>query len=178
MKRNIGILSKLRYYVHFDILISLYYSFIYPFLTYGLAVWGNTYLTNINPLFILQKRAVRTMTFCKFDEHSRPLFKQTNILKLFDLIKFQISIFMYKFHKNRLPAVFDSYFLSISKVHNYSTRLSSTHAYALPKARTNYGKFRIKFIGAKVWNALDADLKTLSFRTFKARLKENFTLNY
>ena len=33
----------------------------------------------------------------------------------------------------------------------------------------------IKFIGAKVWNALDADLKTLSFRTFKARLKENFT---
>ena len=70
------------------------------------------------------------------------------------------------------------YFLSISKVHNYSTRLSSTHAYALPKARTNYGKFRIKFIGAKVLNALDADLKTLSFRTFKARLKENFTLNY
>ena len=94
---------------------------------------GNTYLTNINPLFILQKRAVRTMTFCKFDEHSYPLFKQTNILKLFDLIKFQISIFMYKFHKNRLPAVFDSYFLSISKVHNYSTRLSSTHAYSLPK---------------------------------------------
>ena len=141
-------------------------------------VWGNTYLTNINPLFILQKRAVRTMTFCKFDEHSSPLFKQTNILKLFDLIKFQISIFMYKFHKNRLPAVFDSYFLSISKVHNHSTRLSSTHAYALPKARTNNGKFTIKFIGAKVWNALDADLKTLSFRTFKARLKENFTLNY
>ena len=178
MKRNIGILSKLRYYVHLDILRSLYYSFIYPFLTYGLLVWGNTYLTNIKPLFILQKRAVRTMTFCKFDEHSSPLFKQTNILKLSDLIKFQISIFMYKFHKNQLPAVFDSYFLSISKVHNYSTRLSSTHAYALPKARTNYGKFRIKFIGAKVWNALDADLKTLSFRTFKARLKENFTLNY
>ena len=178
MKRNIGILSKLRYYVHLDILISLYYSFIYPFLTYGLVVWGNTYLTSINPLFILQKRAVRTMTFCKFDEHSSPLFKQTNILKLSDLIKFQISIFMYKFHKNQLPAVFDSYFLSISKVHNYSTRLSSTHAYALPKARTNCGKFRTKFIGAKVWNALDADLKTLSFRTFKARLKENFTLNY
>ena len=111
-------------------------------------------------------------------ENYSPLFKQTNILKLSDLIKFQISIFMYKFHKNQLPAVFDSYFLSISKVHNYSTRLSSTHAYALPKARTNYGKFRIKFIGAKVWNALDADLKTLSFRTFKARLKENFTLNY
>ena len=29
-----------------------------------------------------------------------------------------------------------------------------------------------------MWNALDADLKTLSFKTFKARLKENFTVNY
>ena len=103
MKRSIVILSKLRYYVHLDILISLYYSFMYPFLKYGPVVWGNTYPTNINPLFILQKRAVRTMTFCKFDEHSSPLFKQTNILKLSDLIKFQISIFMYKFHKNQLP---------------------------------------------------------------------------
>ena len=47
MKRSIGILSKLRYYVHFDILISLYYSFIYPFLTYGLVVLGNTlYVTH------------------------------------------------------------------------------------------------------------------------------------
>ena len=68
MKRSIGILSKLRYYVHLDILISLYYTFIYPFLTYGLVVWGNTYPTNINPLFILQKRAVRTMTYCKFEQ--------------------------------------------------------------------------------------------------------------
>ena len=118
------------------------------------------------------------MTFCRFVEHSSPLFKQTNIPKFSDLIKFQISIFMYLFHKNHLSPVFDSYFLSISKVDNYSTRLSSTHTYALPKARTNYGKFRIKFVGAKVWNAFDADLKTLSFKTFEARLKENFTLNY
>ena len=85
---------------------------------------------------------------------------------------------MSKFHKNQLPAVFDSYFLSISKVHNYSTRLSSMHTYAPPKARTNYGKFRIKFIRAKVMNALDTDVKALSFKTFKGRLKENFTQNY
>ena len=64
---------------------------------------------------------------------------------------------MNKFHKNQLPAVFDSYFLSISKAHNYNTRLSSTHTHALPKARTNYGKFKIKFIGAQVWNVLDTD---------------------
>ena len=32
IKRNIGILSKLRYYVNSDILVKLYYALIYPFL--------------------------------------------------------------------------------------------------------------------------------------------------
>ena len=63
MKRSIGILSKLRYYVHPDLLISLYYSFIHPFLTYGLVVWGNTYPTNINPQFILTKTSRQNYNF-------------------------------------------------------------------------------------------------------------------
>ena len=43
IKRNIGILSKLRCYVNSDILVELYYALIYPFLTYGLISWINTY---------------------------------------------------------------------------------------------------------------------------------------
>ena len=94
IKRNIGILSKLRYYLGTDVLINLYYSFIYPFLTYSLIVWVNTYPTTIKPLFILQKRAIRTITFTRFDEHSSPLSKKVSILKLFDLIKFQRSLLL------------------------------------------------------------------------------------
>ena len=76
IKRSIGILSKLRYYLGLDVLINLYFSFIYPFLTYSLIVWGNTYPTTTKPLFTLQKRAVRTITFSRFDEHSSPLCKK------------------------------------------------------------------------------------------------------
>ena len=178
IKRSVVILSKLRYYVNLDILINLYYLLIYPFLIYGLVVWGSTHHTNTDPLLILQKRALRIMIFSKFDEHSSPLFKQTNILKLFDLIKFQISIFMYKFYNNQLPFVFDSYFLSSKEVHHYNTRFSSRHTYEIPNVRTNYGIFNIKFAGANVWNSLDAELKTLSTKTFKARLKKKFVSNY
>ena len=49
-------------------------------------IWGNTYPTNIKPLFILQKRAIRLITFSKFDEHTSPLFKITGILNFFDLV--------------------------------------------------------------------------------------------
>ena len=41
------------------------------------------------------------MTFSKFYEHSSPLFKTLNIIKLLDLVSYQIAIFMYGF-KNRV----------------------------------------------------------------------------
>ena len=88
VNRSIGILSKIRYYVNINTLINLYYSLVYPFLIYGLIVWGSTYNSTLNPLYLLQKRALRIMTFSKFDEHSSPLFKQTKIIKFHDFVVF------------------------------------------------------------------------------------------
>ena len=67
-------LSKITYYVDRKILHQLYYSIIYPFRTYGLSIWGNTYSSTLKPLITLQKRAIGTITFPKPDEHSEPLF--------------------------------------------------------------------------------------------------------
>ena len=36
LMRNIGIINKLRYYMDVHTLKQLYYSFIYPYLTYGI----------------------------------------------------------------------------------------------------------------------------------------------
>ena len=44
IKRNIEILSKLRYYVNSGILVKLYYALIYPVLTDGLIFWGTPIL--------------------------------------------------------------------------------------------------------------------------------------
>ena len=106
IKKSIGMLSKLRYFVPLKILINLYYALIYPFFTYSLIAWGNTYATNLQPLYILQKRAMRIITFSKFDDHSSPVFKKVGIIKLFDLITLQVACFMHKFHHKQLPQVF------------------------------------------------------------------------
>ena len=55
IRRSIGILCKLRYFVTKDILINLYYALIYPFLIYGLISWGNTYESSLKPIYTLQK---------------------------------------------------------------------------------------------------------------------------
>ena len=46
-------------------------------------------------------------------------------------------------------------------------------SYYLPKARTNYGKFNICSIGAKLWNAIKEELKSASRFRFKKLLKES-----
>jgi hypothetical protein len=178
VKRNIGIISKLRNYVSLSTLKRLYYALVYPFLTYGILVWGCTYQTTLQPLFILQKKAVRILTNSSFHEHTSPLFKDMNFLKLCDLVSFHIALFTYKFHNQLLPPIFDSFFSTVASQHNHGTRLSSKQSFLLPKARTNYGIFNIRFQGAQIWNSIAENVKFHSLKKFKLIVKETFLQSY
>jgi len=46
--------------------------------------WGNTYQTYLQSLFVLQKKAIRIITFSGSFERTSPLFKDLNVIKLFD----------------------------------------------------------------------------------------------
>lgn len=178
ISRGVGIISKVRYFLPINVLIQLYYSLIYPFLIYGLLVWGNTYESSLRPVIVLQKKALRRITFSKPDEPSNPLFSTLRILKLIDLIYLFNCNFMFEFHHNLLPPRFDNWFDLVSSKHNYNTRLAAKTSFYLPCVRTNYGKFNMRYRGAGIWNAISEDLKHESFRTFKNKVKENLLQSY
>ena len=173
VKRSIGVLSKLRQFVTTTVLKTLYYSLVYPFLIYGITVWGNTYQTTLNPLYILQKKVVRVITFENFDAPSSPKFKCLSILKLPDLVTLYVSIFMHKFHQQLLPSVFNNFFADVRDMHTYDTRFAAKHSYYVPKIRTNFGKFSIRYQGPKVWNFLEKNIKSYSVSLFKKNMKQN-----
>jgi len=77
--KGLGIILKTRKQLKIETLRTLYYSFIYPYLIYGIEVWGNSTNTNLNQLFKIQKKAIRiiTLKFSKFREHTGPKFKIT-----------------------------------------------------------------------------------------------------
>ena len=95
LARGIGILLKLRHFVNLASPVQVYYSIIYSFLTYGIIVWGNTYSSNLQPLIILQKKAIRIITFSDFRAHTSPIFKQLSLLRLCDVVELQTALFMY-----------------------------------------------------------------------------------
>ena len=162
VSKCIGILSKLRYYLDRTILKQLFYAFLYPYLTYGLVVWGNKYHTNIYPIIILQKRAIRIMTHSKFDDHTSPLFKSLNILKFSDLLFFHNALVMYQYHEKSLPPIFDDFFKPIYRIHSHNTRLASRSSLHGPQIGTNYGKFNLRYLGAKIWNSIEENIKQLN----------------
>ena len=142
IKLSVGILAKTPQYLPISRLLQLYYTLIYPYLTYAVTTWGNTYVTTLKSLISLQKKAIRLISFFEFRAHTSHLFNHLEILKLSDYISKQCSI-MYAFHENNLPLAF----------HDFVTPVYT-------KVRTNYGKFNIRYVGAKVWNSTDESFKS------------------
>ena len=79
------------------------------------------------------------------------------------------TIYIHLFYLNdKLPKIFKMYFTPTSTRHKYNTRFSSKNNYSLPLAKTNYGKFSIRFAGATLWNSLDENLEKEKKKTLRA----------
>jgi len=56
--KNIGILRILRHYVNIKTLKDIYYSLIYPYLSYGILSWGCTYKTSLEKIRTIQNKCL------------------------------------------------------------------------------------------------------------------------
>jgi len=57
ISKGIGILCRAKKYFDVKTLTELYYSFIHPYLNYCVEIWGSTFVTALDPLVKLQKKA-------------------------------------------------------------------------------------------------------------------------
>ena len=81
MSRGIGIICKARKFFKLDTLLNLYYSFIQPYMTYCIEVWGGMSKTYV---FFIQnsKKAVHIITCSPATAHSAPIFHKLKILPI------------------------------------------------------------------------------------------------
>lgn len=153
----------------------MYYSLIYPYLSYCNLVWASTYKSRLNKLVLLQKRAVRIVAGVKSFAHSTPLFQSFNLLKFHQIMTFQIGVFMYRFTHGLLPLNFTGYFQQGSDIHNYSTR-NSSH-YRTISARLNSRRFHIKYTGPGVWNSIPNHIQQASSLLRAKTLLRDYLIN-
>ena len=147
--RGIGVIIKARKVLHNESLKCLYYSFIYPYMIYCNQVWGSACKTNIEPLQVLQKRAVGIILGVHPRSPSEPLFTTLKFLNCKNIFKYLIGHLMYRIYHGELH-VLHGFFTKNSNIHVHDTR-QKCH-YHLPLCRTNLGKCGLRYVGASIWN--------------------------
>ena len=142
-------------------------SLMYSHLNYNVCWYASTYDTHLNKLFLLQKRDIRIINNVTFHSHTDPLFFSNGILKIHDIHKLNIGLYMYD---HEIPTHF-------IRSHNYHTRGSSD---LLPgQARLTSTLNSLSVVGPNIWNTIPEDIKNSASRnSFKFKYKRHLLSFY
>ena len=66
ISKSLGILARLRHFVPLNTLLNMYRSLIQPYLSDGIAVWGQAARKNLEKILVLQKRNIRLINLLYF----------------------------------------------------------------------------------------------------------------
>ena len=176
---SIYAINRIKHIIPKNYLRSLYSAIVYPYLTYGIPIWGSTYNTHKNKLFIVQKLIIRIIAGAKYNDHTNPLFHKLHLLKLDDLYQVEVAKIIYKFKQNSLPAPLCKIFTLNTQIYQRTTRQQNDlHT---KKCRTVVATQHISCKGPIIWNSLPSDIKSItsgSVRRFSAKVSSHLKLKY
>ena len=105
-----GILCRVQHLLGREPLYKLYCKLILQYIAYCCVVWGNKYHSNISPICIKQKKAMKIVCKVKSDHHTPELFAKMNFLNFYEIVEMQTATLMYKALHQPLPCNLQRYF--------------------------------------------------------------------
>ena len=94
---------------------SIYYALVHSYFIYGIQIWSCTSAVNIKSLVFKQKMAIRTICGAKYNSHTEPLFKKSNILPFSMLVDYFNLQLLHRFTLNMLPKSFQGMWVKNSE---------------------------------------------------------------
>ena len=160
-----------------EALKTLYFSLIHPHILYGNIAWGGTSPSTLQKTQKLIKQAIRIIHNAKFNSHTEPLMKKSQILTLNDLHEQQIAIFMFDYHHRKLPPSFNNLFPLNAHTKSRTTR--HTALFHTPTPRTKFAESLPKFHFPKVANKYNSlILSCKSHSSIKHTIKTQIITTY
>ena len=175
--KSVGILSKLKHILPRSILRSLYQTLVLPHLTYCCIIWSGSSKYLSNKLIIMQKRAIRHITFSHPRDYTNALFKSMNLLKLIDLFNLHVASFVHRSLHDMLPNSLNAFFTYNSSIHSHNTRRAD-HLHTR-KRHNNLYKNSLHYRATTLWNLLPTTVKAKpSLAAFRKSLQRYFKSLY
>jgi hypothetical protein len=176
--KNIGIMAKVRHLLPIEHRRSLYMTLVQPYINYACLVWaGLTRSESIDRVLKIQKKFCRIMTFSEFRTPAKPLFRQLDIMTVYQIYAFQLAQFSYKLINNHF--VLNTLFTkpkTNSEIHSHDTRqkLDMHVEYSRTVLRQKTIELQIPLF----WNTIPLEIKhSKSLTIFKKRIKSYILLN-
>ena len=116
------LLSKIRYFVKFPLLRTIYYALFDTHFRYGCQTWGQNQSKIVEAIIRTQNKALRILNFKGPQESVDYLYEESKIDKLKNIIIKDNCRLVYDQLKNNLPEIFRTFFTLNAQLHKHSTR--------------------------------------------------------
>jgi hypothetical protein len=157
LSRVVYLFRRMRGLLSVERLLMLYHAVFGSHIQYGILVWGHS--SHAKDILLLQKRALRVMTYSKFDAHCQPIFQRLGIHTVFGLYILASLLYV---RKNI------STFLRRGEVHSYSTR--GRVNLDVPRRRLSRVKDCFPVLAVRMFNCLPRVVRERSVSVFKTSL--------
>ena len=173
--KGIGILLKARKCFNNETLLSLYHTFVYPYLSYCIHVWGRAYDTHLNDLIVLQNKIIRIINGVPPRTNVERLYVTMGILSLKRIYNYAIGLFMHKYVNNMLPELFVDFFSNVTDLHHYNTRHANRNSIYVTFHSSTRGQQSFSHCGPRIWNfILSSMMPNCAIGLFKTASRQLF----
>jgi len=175
LNSSIYAMNKVKRQLNTNILTTLYYTLIYPYIDYGITLWGSAYSTHLKKIMVMQKKSVRIIVKAKYNEHTDPIFKELKILRLEDIYKLNIAKYMFGIHT--LPVNINKIVINNRQVHEHNTRnINNPH---VRQRKTQVASKSFRHIGPLIWYQIPIAVKdSKSIKSFKSKYTKHILHGY
>ena len=160
LKSLFHIFYNIRDYLSIDNIKTIYYTLIYSRIKYGITLYGQAGPTKVKRIQTLQNQLLKVLLGKKYRFPTDDLHQELNILKVEDITNQEILSFVHNYFANKLPSAFDNYYQTFANLSNRVTR-NSPNTIKIGNHSTVIAARSLKISGAKKWNELSNDIKSI-----------------
>lgn len=163
----VGLLYKLRRTLNEEALMTLYHGLINSHLSYMCPIWASGYVSNVDVLNVLQRKAIKNIFGLNRMHPTSDLFATYPIKSIAYLHQYTTVLFI---HKNLTGMTHSNIDLPLVS-HAHFTR--QTNLIRTERFNTNWGRFSIRYNGVIMYNHLPEQIRMIqNIGLFKKRVKE------
>ena len=169
-----GILYQIRNKIPLFAAKLIYLTIALPYLNYCNIIWSSTSPSNLQRLYVTQKKLIRLVAKSGRIDHTTPLFKRLRLLKLKDLNELNLSLFVFKSINGLIASPIN---FNVRLAAHYNFR--SIDPLMVPFTRSTQTKRFPHIRGASLWNGLPMYIRSSrTIQTFKKKMKDMFINSY